>query len=157
MMILQELEVSLHFAFVEARQQRHEFFTVEHLLLILLDNPSAAEVLHACAANIDDLRNTLSKFIKENTPTVGGSDEVETQPASDFRKVILNSFLQVQINGSGSGNEEVTGANVLLSIYSARGRSVEFLHQQGVTRLEVFNFMTLGIRKQKPPEKAMNP
>ena len=67
-MIAQELEVSLHMAFVEARQQRHEFITVEHLLLALLDNPSAAEVLRACAANIDDLRKSLSNFIKENTP-----------------------------------------------------------------------------------------
>ena len=70
-MIAQELEVSLHMAFVEARQQRHEFITVEHLLMALLDNPSAAEVLRACAANIEDLRKSLSTFIKENTPTVG--------------------------------------------------------------------------------------
>ena len=69
-MIAQELEVSLHMAFVEARQQRHEFITVEHLLLALLDNPSAAEVLRACAANIDDLRKSLTGFIKENTPAV---------------------------------------------------------------------------------------
>jgi ATP-dependent Clp protease ATP-binding subunit ClpA len=68
-MIAQELEVSLHMAFVEARQQRHEFITVEHLLLALLDNPSAAEVLRACAANIDDLRSSLN-FIKDNTPQV---------------------------------------------------------------------------------------
>ena len=67
-MIAQELEVSLHMAFVEARQQRHEFITVEHLLLALLDNPSAAEVLRACSANVDDLRKALSNFIKDNTP-----------------------------------------------------------------------------------------
>ena len=67
-MIAQELEVSLHMAFVEARQQRHEFITVEHLLLALLDNPSAAEVLRACSANIDDLRKSLSNFIADNTP-----------------------------------------------------------------------------------------
>ena len=75
-MIAQELEVSLHLAFVEARQQRHEFITVEHLLMALLDNPSAAEVLRACAANIDDLRKSLSTFVKENTPTVSGTEEV---------------------------------------------------------------------------------
>ena len=80
-MIAQELEVSLHMAFVEARQQRHEFITVEHLLLALLDNPSAAEVLKACAANIDDLRKSLTTFIKENTPTVGGTEEVDTRAA----------------------------------------------------------------------------
>ncbi|MGZ5133127.1 MAG: Clp protease N-terminal domain-containing protein, partial [Caldimonas sp.] len=72
-MIAQELEVSLHMAFVEARQQRHEFITVEHLLMALLDNPSAAEVLRACSANLDDLRKSLLGFIKENTPTVGGA------------------------------------------------------------------------------------
>ena len=67
-MIAQELEVSLHMAFVEARQQRHEFITVEHLLMALLDNPSAAEVLRACAANIEDLRKSLATFIKETRP-----------------------------------------------------------------------------------------
>ena len=85
-MIAQELEVSLHMAFVEARQQRHEFITVEHLLMALLDNPSAAEVLRACSANLDDLRKSLLGFIKENTPTVGGADEVDTQPTLGFEE-----------------------------------------------------------------------
>ena len=85
-MIAQELEVSLHMAFVEARQQRHEFITVEHLLMALLDNPSAAEVLRACSANLDELRKSLAQFIKENTPTVGGSDEVDTQPTLGFQR-----------------------------------------------------------------------
>lgn len=79
-MIAQELEVSLHMAFVEARQARHEFITVEHLLLALLDNPTAAEVLRACAANIEDLRTSLKNFIADNTPVVPGTDEVDTQP-----------------------------------------------------------------------------
>ena len=73
-MIAQELEVSLHMAFVEARQKRHEFITVEHLLLALLDNPTAAEVLRACAANIDELRKNLAEFIIAHTPTVAGSE-----------------------------------------------------------------------------------
>ena len=77
-MIAQELEVSLHMAFVEARQQRHEFITVEHLLMALLDNPSAAEVLRACSANLDDLRKSLLGFIKENTRR-WGADEVDTR------------------------------------------------------------------------------
>lgn len=76
-MIAQELEVSLHMAFVEARQQRHEFITVEHLLLALIDNPSASEVLKACAANLDELRKNLDQFVRDNTPTVGGTDEVD--------------------------------------------------------------------------------
>src|SRR5574337_613161 len=87
-MIAQELEVSLHMAFVEARQQRHEFITVEHLLLALLDNPSAAEVLRACSANIDDLRKSLAGFIKDNTPQVAGMDEVDTQPTLGLQRVM---------------------------------------------------------------------
>ena len=100
-MIAQELEVSLHMAFVEARQQRHEFITVEHLLLALLDNPSAAEVLRACAANIDDLRKSLVGFIKENTPTVGGDDEVDT--AVDALTSLLEPLLMVGLGGSIGG------------------------------------------------------
>ena len=80
-MIAQELEVSLHMAFVEARQQRHEFITVEHLLLALQDNPSAAEVLRACSANIDDLRKSLGNFIKDNTPQVAGTDDINEREA----------------------------------------------------------------------------
>ena len=95
-MIAQELEVSLHMAFVEARQQRHEFITVEHLLMALLDNPSAAEVLRACSANPDDLRKSLVGFIKENTPTVGGTDEVDTQPTLGFQRVIQRAIMHVQ-------------------------------------------------------------
>jgi len=95
-MIAQELEVSLHMAFVEARQQRHEFITVEHLLLALLDNPSAAEVLRACSANIDDLRKSLSNFIKDNTPQVAGTDEVDTQPTLGFQRVIQRAIMHVQ-------------------------------------------------------------
>ena len=83
-MIAQELEVSLHMAFVEARQKRHEFITVEHLLLALLDNPTAAEVLRACAANIDELRKALADFINAHTPTVAGTEEIDTQPTLGF-------------------------------------------------------------------------
>ena len=87
--LAQELEVSLHMAFVEARQARHEFITVEHLLLALLDNPSAAEVLRACAVNIEDLRKTLTNFIGDNTPTVPGTGEVDTQPTLGFQRAII--------------------------------------------------------------------
>ena len=150
-MIAQELEVSLHMAFVEARQQRHEFITVEHLLMALLDNPSAAEVLRACAANIDDLRKSLSGFIKENTPTVGGSDEVDTQPTLGFQRVIQRAIMHVQ--STGSGKKEVTGANVLVAIFGEKdSHAVYYLHQQGVTRLDVVNFIAHGIKKSDPPE-----
>ncbi len=150
-MIAQELEVSLHMAFVEARQQRHEFITVEHLLLALLDNPSAAEVLKACAANLDDLRKSLASFIKENTPTVGGTDDVDTQPTLGFQRVIQRAIMHVQ--STGSGKKEVTGANVLVAIFGEKdSHAVYYLHQQGVTRLDVVNFIAHGIKKSDPPE-----
>jgi ATP-dependent Clp protease ATP-binding subunit ClpA len=150
-MIAQELEVSLHMAFVEARQQRHEFITVEHLLMALLDNPSAAEVLRACSANVDDLRKSLAGFIKENTPTVGGSDEVDTQPTLGFQRVIQRAIMHVQ--STGSGKKEVTGANVLVAIFGEKdSHAVYYLHQQGVTRLDVVNFIAHGIKKSDPPE-----
>ncbi|MDQ6627438.1 MAG: ATP-dependent Clp protease ATP-binding subunit ClpA [Pseudomonadota bacterium] len=152
-MIAQELEVSLHMAFVEARQQRHEFITVEHLLMALLDNPSAAEVLRACSANLDDLRKSLVGFIKENTPTVGGADEVDTQPTLGFQRVIQRAIMHVQ--STGSGKKEVTGANVLVAIFGEKdSHAVYYLHQQGVTRLDVVNFIAHGIKKTDPPEPS---
>ena len=154
-MIAQELEVSLHMAFVEARQQRHEFITVEHLLMALLDNPSAADVLRACAANIDDLRRSLATFIKENTPTVGGSEEVDTQPTLGFQRVIQRAIMHVQ--STGSGKKEVTGANVLVAIFGEKdSHAVYYLHQQGVTRLDVVNYIAHGIKKSDPPEPTKN-
>ena len=150
-MIAQELEVSLHMAFVEARQQRHEFITVEHLLLALIDNPSASEVLKACAANLDELRKSLDQFVRDNTPTVGGTDEVDTQPTLGFQRVIQRAIMHVQ--SSGSGKKEVTGANVLVAIFGEKdSHAVYYLHQQGVTRLDVVNFIAHGIRKVDPPE-----
>ncbi|PKO62126.1 MAG: ATP-dependent Clp protease ATP-binding subunit ClpA [Betaproteobacteria bacterium HGW-Betaproteobacteria-18] len=150
-MIAQELEVSLHMAFVEARQQRHEFITVEHLLLALLDNPSAAEVLRACSANIDDLRKSLITFIKDNTPQVAGIEDVDTQPTLGFQRVIQRAIMHVQ--STGSGKKEVTGANVLVAIFGEKdSHAVYYLHQQGVTRLDVVNFIAHGIKKSDPPE-----
>ncbi len=152
-MIAQELEVSLHMAFVEARQQRHEFITVEHLLLALLDNPSAAEVLRACSANVDDLRKSLTNFIKDNTPQVAGSDDVDTQPTLGFQRVIQRAIMHVQ--STGNGKKEVTGANVLVAIFGEKdSHAVYYLHQQGVTRLDVVNFIAHGIKKSDPPEPA---
>jgi len=143
-MIAQELEVSLHMAFVEARQKRHEFITVEHLLLALLDNPSAAEVLRACAANIEELRKELIAFITEHTPTVAGTDEIDTQPTLGFQRVIQRAILHVQ----SSGKKEVTGANVLVAIFGEKdSHAVYFLQRQGITRLDVVNFISHGITK----------
>src|SRR5450830_255398 len=152
-MIAQELEVSLHMAFVEARQARHEFITVEHLLLALLDNPSAAEVMRACAVNIDDLRKTLSNFITDNTPTVSGTSEVDTQPTLGFQRVIQRAIMHVQ--SSSNGKKEVTGANVLVAIFGEKdSHAVYYLHQQGVTRLDVVNFISHGVRKDQSTESA---
>jgi ATP-dependent Clp protease ATP-binding subunit ClpA len=150
-MIAQELEVSLHMAFVEARKKRHEFITVEHLLVALLDNPSAAEVLKACAANIDDLRKALVAFIDDNTPQVEGSEDVDTQPTLGFQRVIQRAIMHVQ--STSHGKKEVVGANVLVAIYGEKdSHAVYYLHQQGVTRLDVVNFIAHGIKKTDQPD-----
>src|SRR5213083_1154267 len=150
-MIAQELEVSLHMAFVEARQKRHEFITVEHLLLALLDNPTAAEVLRACAANIEELRKALGDFIAAHTPTVAGTEEIDTQPTLGFQRVIQRAILHVQ----SSGKKEVTGANVLVAIFGEKdSHAVYFLHQQGVTRLDVVNYISHGITKTPASKEA---
>ena len=152
-MIAQELEVSLHMAFVEARQQRHEFITVEHLLLALLDNPSAAEVLRACVANVDELRKSLTGFIKENTPVVPGNDEIDTQPTLGFQRVIQRAIMHVQ--STSNGKKEVTGANVLVAIFGEKdSHAVYYLHQQGITRLDVVNYISHGIAKTPQPKEA---
>src|SRR3954452_16627861 len=149
-MIAQELEVSLHMAFMEARQKRHEFITVEHLLLALLDNPSASEVLKACAADIDDLRKLLSDFVTEHTPILTG-DDVDTQPTLGFQRVIQRAILHVQ----SSGKKEVTGANVLVAIFGEKdSHAVYFLHQKGVTRLDVVNYISHGITKTPQSKEA---
>ncbi len=153
-MIAQELEVSLHMAFVEARQKRHEFITVEHLLLALLDNPSAAEVLRACAAEVDGLRQELVTFISEHTPTVAGSEEIDTQPTLGFQRVIQRAILHVQ----SSGKKEVTGANVLVAIFGEKdSHAVYFLQRQNITRLDVVNFISHGITKTPQPSSKEEP
>ena len=150
-MISQELEVSLHMAFVEARQQRHEFITVEHLLLALLDNPSASEILKACAVDFDLLRKNLTGFISENTPVIQGSEEVDTQPTLGFQRVIQRAIMHVQ--STSNGKKEVTGANVLVAIFGEKdSHAVYYLHQQGVTRLDVVNFIAHGITKTPPSQ-----
>jgi ATP-dependent Clp protease ATP-binding subunit ClpA len=155
-MIAQELEVSLHMAFVEARQARYEFITVEHLLLALLDNPSAAEVMRACAVNIEDLRKMLSNFISDNTPTVSGTGEVDTQPTLGFQRVIQRAIMHVQ--SASNGKKEVTGANVLVAVFGEKdSHAVYYLHQQGVTRLDVVNFISHGVRKDNLTEPQKSP
>src|SRR6267142_862695 len=148
-MIAQELEVSLHMAFVEARQKRHEFITVEHLLLALLDNPTAAEVLRACGANMDELRKNLTQHIAEQTPRIAADREVDTQPTLGFQRVIQRAILHVQ----SSGKKEVTGANVLVAIFGEKdSHAVYFLQQQGINRLDVVNYISHGITKAATPQ-----
>ena len=143
-MIAQELEVSLHMAFMDARQNRHELITIEHLLLAMIDNPTAANVLRACGAKFEVLRSQLNQHIVEHTPTVEGEDEVDTQPTLGFQRVIQRAMLHVQ----SSGKKEVSGANVLVAIYGEKdSHAVFFLHQQGITRLDVVNFISHGVAK----------
>ena len=153
-MIAQELEVTLHMAFMDARQKRHEFISVEHLLLAMLDNPSAAEVLRACGANLDTMREQLTKFIEDHTPKVGGEGEVDTQPTLGFQRVIQRAILHVQ----SSGKKEVTGANVLVAVFGEKdSHAVYFLSQQGVTRLDIVNYISHGITKTPQSEPAPRP
>ncbi len=143
-MIAQELEVSLHMAFMDARQKRHELITVEHLLLAMIDNPTAADVLRAVGAKLDVLRTDLVGYIEEHTPLVGGTEDVDTQPTLGFQRVIQRAILHVQ----SSGKKEVTGANVLVAIYGEKdSHAVFFLHQQNITRLDIVNFISHGVTK----------
>ncbi|HSM98760.1 MAG TPA: ATP-dependent Clp protease ATP-binding subunit ClpA, partial [Gallionella sp.] len=154
-MIAQELEVSLHLAFVEARQKRHEFITVEHLLLTMLDNASAAQVLRACGVNIDELRQVLADFIATHTPVTPGDQEVDTQPTVGFQRVIQRAILHVQ----STNKKEVTGANILVALFGEKdSHAVYFLTQRNVSRLDVVNFIAHGIDKTQPgtPAKTQN-
>ncbi len=154
-MIAQELEVSLHLAFVEARQKRHEFITVEHLLLTMLDNASAAQVLRACGVNLDELRQVLSDFITTHTPVTPGDREVDTQPTVGFQRVIQRAILHVQ----STNKKEVTGANILVALFGEKdSHAVYFLTQRNVSRLDVVNYIAHGIDKTQPgtPTKPQN-
>ena len=154
-MIAQELEVSLHLAFVEARQKRHEFITVEHLLLTMLDNASAAQVLRACGVNIDELRQVLTDFIATHTPVTPGDQEVDTQPTVGFQRVIQRAILHVQ----STNKKEVTGANILVALFGEKdSHAVYFLTQRNVNRLDVVNYIAHGIDKTQAgmPAKPQN-
>src|SRR5580704_11799727 len=143
-MIAQELEVSLHMAFVEARQKQHEFITVEHLLLAMLDNPSAAEVLKACGVDLEELRGVLTDFITEHTPRLSPHSDADTQPTQGFQRVIQRAILHVQ----SSGKKEVTGLNVLVAIFGEKeSHAVYLLNRHGITRLDVVNYISHGISK----------
>jgi len=144
--IAQELEISLHLAFVEARQKRHQFITVEHLLLAMLDNTSAAHVLRACGADLNELRTVLTEFINTHTPITPGNEEVDTQPTVGFQRVIQRAILHVQ----SANKKEVSGANILVALFGEKdSHAVFFLSQRAITRLDVVNYIAHGINKDK--------
>jgi len=151
-MISPELEVSLHVAFVEARAARHEFITVEHLLLALLNNASALAVLRACAVNVDELREQLREFIAAHTPVLPADIEVDTQPTPGFQRVIQRAILHV-CGSASAGKKAVSGANVLVALFGEKdSHALYYLHQQGMTRLDAVRFLSHGITRKSELE-----
>ena len=145
-MLNKELEFTLNLAFKEAREKRHEFMTVEHLLLALTQNPTAAKVLRACGLDLPTLSKELSEFIKNNTPVLPEEDDRDTQPTLGFQRVLQRAVFHVQ--SSGRKEAEVTGANVLVAIFSEQeSHAVYLLGQHDVARLDVVNYIAHGISK----------
>ena len=143
-MLSKELEFTLNLAFKEAREKQHEFMTVEHLLHALLGNPSAVEVLRACGADIEKLKQDLTRFLDETTPLLTQDDARETQPTLGFQRVLQRAVFHVQ----SSDKTEVTGANVLVAIFSEQeSQAVYFLNKLNITRLDVVNYISHGISK----------
>lgn len=144
-MLNRELEYTLNMAFNDARGKRHEYITIEHLLLSLLDNPSAASVLRGCGANIDRVRKQLSNFITETTPTLTeNKNQSDIQPTLGFERVLQRAIFHAQ----SSGRSEVNGANVLVAIFSEEeSQAVYFLRQENITRLDIINYLAQGITR----------
>ena len=143
-MLSKELELTLNHAFRSAFEKRHEFISVEHLLLAMLDNQSAIEVLKSCGANVDWLKQELVNFLEETTPLIAPGVKRETQPTLGFQRVLQRAAFHVQ----SSGKQEVTGANVLVAIFSEQdSHAVFLLNQQDVSRLDVVNYISHGISK----------
>ncbi|EPR9140469.1 ATP-dependent Clp protease ATP-binding subunit ClpA [Cronobacter sakazakii] len=153
-MLNQELELSLNMAFARAREHRHEFMTVEHLLLALLSNPSAREALEACSVDLVALRQELEAFIEQTTPVLPASEEErDTQPTLSFQRVLQRAVFHVQ----SSGRSEVTGANVLVAIFSEQeSQAAYLLRKHEVSRLDVVNFISHGTRKDEPGQAPGN-
>ena len=143
-MLSKELEFTLNRAFKEARAKHHEYMTVEHMLLSLLDNPTAAKVLRACGADAERLRREITAFIEETTPRIPEHEDRDTQPTLGFQRVLQRAVFHVQ----SAGKKEVTGANVLVALFSEQdSQAVFLLGQQDVTRLDVVNYISHGISK----------
>ncbi len=149
-MLSSELEFCLNEAFQRARDQRHEFMTVEHLLLALLDIPKVHEILKACNGNIPELRRQLNEFIDEQTPLMPHDDDNDVQPTLGFQRVLQRAVFHVQ----SSGKKEVTGSNVLVAIFSEKqSQAVYFLNLQDITRLDIVNYISHGM-PQLPGESG---
>ncbi len=149
-MLNKELEFTLNQAFKDAKERQHEFMTVDHLLLALLDNPAAVSVLRACGADIEKLRKQVREFVDHTTPLIPDGDEREIQPTLGFQRVLQRAVFHVQ----SSGKNEVTGANVLVAIFNEQdSQAVYFLGQQKVSRLDVVNYISHGISKLDESEQ----
>ncbi len=149
-MLSKELEYTINMAFSEAREKHHEFITVEHLLLALLDNSMVAEVLKVCGADLDVLTKELREFIDTHTPVVDGRETHEVQPTLGFQRVLQRAFFHVQ----SAGKKEVTAINVLVAIFSEQeAHAVYLLNQQSVTRLDVVNYISHGIGQGEDREE----
>lgn len=149
-MLNKDLEVTLNLAFQQARDARHEYMTVEHLLLALIDNPAAQEALIACGANLDKLRDEVASFIQQTTPIIADiDDDKETQPTLGFQRVLQRAVFHVQ----SSGRNEVNGANVLVAIFSEQeSQAVYLLRRCDISRLDVVNFISHGFAKNDDTE-----
>ncbi|WP_016955624.1 ATP-dependent Clp protease ATP-binding subunit ClpA [Catenovulum agarivorans] len=154
-MLNKDLETTLNEAFRDAREHRHEFMTVEHLLLALLNNPAARDALVACGAQIEQIEQDLNNFIQETTPVIPEDDaERETQPTLGFQRVLQRAVFHVQ----SSGKSEVTGANVLVAIFSEQeSQAVYLLKKADVSRLDVVNYISHGIKKTEGEDSAEPP
>ena len=145
-MLSRDLEVTLNSAFKRARELRHEYMTVEHLLLGLMDNASAVQVLNACGSDLSKLREELEQFVTQTTPALPEESERDTQPTLGFQRVLQRAVFHVQ----SSGKQEVTGANVLVAIFSEQeSQAVYFLKQQEIARIDVVNYISHGIAKSE--------
>ena len=143
-MFSKDLEHTISQSYKKARERRHEFMTVEHLFLALLDNPSAVNVLTSCGSDIESLRSELEDIIDQTVPVLPTNDERDTQPTLGFQRVLQRAVYHVQ----SSGKKEVTGANVLVAIFGEKdSHAVYFLHKQDISRLDVVNFIAHGVSK----------
>ncbi|CAH9019133.1 ATP-dependent Clp protease ATP-binding subunit ClpA [Candidatus Nitrosacidococcus sp. I8] len=150
-MLSKDLEVSLNQAFKGAREKMHEYLTIEHLLLAMLDNESAAAVLRACNVNLEQLREEINSFLNETTPLLSNQNNRDTQPTLGFQRVLQRAVLQAQ----SSGQREVTGANILVAIYGEqKSQAVYFLKRQHTTRLDIINYISHGISKVESQEES---